>query len=163
MTLFDYAVLMVIVLSVLIGYFRGAVGEVLSLLAWIVALWLAKQYATKIAQFLPESIPTESLRLLAAFTILFVLTLIVMTLFRIAVSALVKFVGLQALNRGLGVLFGIARGIVVVIAGVLAAGMTSVPKTQTWQAAVFSPPLEHVAINIKPWLPQGLANRINYN
>ena len=108
MTLFDYGVILVIVLSALISYFRGAVAEVLALIGWIVSFWAAKQYAVKMAQFLPASLSSEPIRLLIGFAILFVATLILMTLFRITVAGLVKWVGLQSLDRGLGVLFGIA-------------------------------------------------------
>ena len=86
-----------------------------------------------------------------------------MMLFRMAVSGLVKWVGMQSLDRGLGVLFGIARGLVIVVAGVLAAGLTTLPKSQVWQAAVFSPPLERVAIEMKSWLPEKFSNEIHYN
>ena len=163
MTLFDYGVILVIVLSALISYFRGAVAEVLALIGWIVSFWAAKQYAVKMAQFLPASLSSEPIRLLIGFAILFVATLILMTLFRITVAGLVKWVGLQSLDRGLGVLFGIARGLVIVVAGVLAAGLTTLPKTQVWQSAVFSPPLERVALELKPWLPQKFSSEIHYN
>ena len=163
MTLFDYGVILVIVLSGLISFFRGAVSEVLALIGWIISFWVAKQYALKTAQFLPASLDSEPLRMMLSFAILFALTLILMMLFRMAVSGLVKWVGMQSLDRGLGVLFGIARGLVIVVAGVLAAGLTTLPKSQVWQAAVFSPPLERVAIEMKSWLPEKFSNEIHYN
>lgn len=162
MTLFDYGVILVIIASGVLSYFRGAVSEVLALLGWVVSFWVAKQYAVKMASFLPAVVNSEPVRMLIGFAILFVATLIVMALIRLAIAGVVKWVGLQSYDRGFGVLFGIVRGFVIVVAGVLAAGFTTLPKTQIWQAAVFSPPLEKVALELKPWLPQKFSSQIHY-
>lgn len=163
MTLFDYAVLLIVGFSVLLSVMRGAVREILALLSWVVAFWLANIYAARLAFLLPEGIPSESLRLLAAFVIIFLVVLLLMSLATIALSALVKTIGLGPLDRGLGALFGLARGLLIVLVLVLLAGLTSAPRQRYWRNAMFSAPLEALALSIKPWLPEGVSRRINYD
>ncbi len=163
MTVFDYAALLIVGFSVLLSVMRGAVREVLALLSWVVAFWVANIYTVQLAPLLPNGIPDESLRLLAAFVILFLVALLLMSLLTIAMSELVKTIGLGLLDRGLGALFGLARGGLIVMVLVLLAGLTSVPRQRYWRNAMFSAPLEALAMNLKPWLPEGLSRRINYD
>ncbi len=163
MTVFDYAALLIVGFSVLLSVMRGAVREVLALLSWVVAFWVANIYTVQLAPLLPNGIPDESLRLLAAFVILFLVALLLMSLLTIALSELVKTIGLGLLDRGLGALFGLARGGLIVMVLVLLAGLTSVPRQSYWRNAMFSAPLEALAMSLKPWLPEGLSRRINYD
>ena len=59
-------------------------------------------------------------------------------------------------------MFGVLRGLVVVLIGVLLAGMTTLPKATWWRTAMFAPPLETAAIAAKPWLPAEAAKRIRF-
>src|SRR5690606_8185055 len=100
MTSFDYAVLIIIGLSVLLSMMRGFVREILALASWVVAFFVAKAYVKDVAPLLPEAIPNESLRYLAAFLVLFLVTLLVCSLLAVALSQLFKHVGLSWLDRG---------------------------------------------------------------
>ncbi|MGE5027422.1 MAG: CvpA family protein, partial [Betaproteobacteria bacterium] len=130
--------------------------------AWIAAFWLANAYMVDIARLLPESIPTESLRLLAAFVMLFLCALLLTSLVTIALAEMVKVLKLGVYDKGLGALFGMARGMLVVLTLVLLAGLTSLPKQEFWRNAMFSAPLEALAADIKPWLPRDFSRRISY-
>lgn len=163
MTVFDYAVLVVIGVSILLSVMRGFLREVMALLSWVVAFWVANLYTAQLAPMLPESIPTPELRLLAAFVVLFLATLLVMTLISITVSHFLKAIGIGPLDRALGAVFGFARGMVIVLVVVLLAGLTSLPKAPMWKNAMFSAPLETLVMYCKPWLPVELAKRLNYS
>ena len=89
MTAFDYGVLLIIGLSILLSVLRGLVREVLALLSWVAALWVARVYTMEFAPMLPDTIPTLSLRYLAAFIILFLLVLLFMTLLTIAYLSII--------------------------------------------------------------------------
>lgn len=162
MTIFDYAVLLVIGVSVLLSVMRGFLREIMALLAWIAAFWIAALYTDRFAPMLPATIPTPELRFLAAFLVLFLATLLVMTLISIAVSHILKAIGIGPLDRALGAVFGFARGLLIVLVGVLLAGLTSLPKQAEWKNAMFSSPLEAVVLKFKPWLPMELAKRLHY-
>ena len=163
MTLFDLAVLVIIALSVLLSVIRGLTREVLALAAWVIAFLAANVLAGGIAPWLPDAIPTEEFRLLAAFVGVFVAVLIAMSVLAIMVSKLVKSAGLGLEDRLLGGVFGLARGLLMVMVVVLLAGLTSLPRQAVWRNAVLSDPLVVFAGHVKAWLPAALAQRITYD
>ena len=162
MTVFDYAVLLIIALSIMLSIIRGAVREVLSLAAWVLAFWAAQTYTVEFAALLPETLSNPSLRLMTGFALVFLTVLVVMSLVAILCSKLVKASGLSVADRSLGVVFGLARGFLMVLILVLLGGLTSLPKQPMWKDALFSSQLERVATYVKTWLPEGLSKRINY-
>lgn len=163
MTAFDYAVLGILGLSVLVSMMRGFVKEILSLSSWIAAFFVARFYTLELAPLLPDSVPNEALRFLAAFLILFLATLLVCSLLSIAITHVFKSVGLTWLDRGLGAIFGLARGMVIIGILVLLAGLTNVPKDSRWQNAMFSAPLEFMVTKGLPWLPADIAKHVKYD
>lgn len=163
MTLFDFAVLGIIALSVLLSVIRGLLREVLALAAWVVAFLAANVLAGTVAPWLFDAISSEEWRLLAGFIIVFVAVLIVMSLVAMLVSKLVKSAGLALEDRLLGGVFGLARGLLIVMVVVLLAGLTPLPRQAVWRNAVLSNPLVAFAGQIRAWLPAALAQRITYD
>jgi membrane protein required for colicin V production len=163
MTSFDYAVLAIVGLSVLLSIMRGFVREVLALASWVIAFFVAKIYVLELVPLLPDAIPNESLRMLAAFLILFLATLLICTLLAIVLSQIFKKIGLGWLDRIIGGMFGLVRGIVIVTVLVFLAGFTSAPKDVNWRNAMFSAPMEYVVISLLPWFPSSIAKHIKYD
>ena len=162
MTIFDYLVLFVLLASVVISTMRGLVKEILSLLGWVVAFVAANAYGAQLAPLLPAMLPGESVRLMVAFVALFIGVRILMGLLTLAIAALVKASGLSLADRGLGGLFGLARGIVIVLFAVILSGMTSIPQQDFWKNALLSPMAETGARTIKPFLPAALAQHVQF-
>ena len=162
MTIFDYLVLFVLISSIIVSTLRGLVKEILSLVSWIVAFVVANMYGATLAPMLPAIIPGDMVRLIVAFIALFIGVRLLMGLLMMAVDALVKASGLSLADRGLGGLFGLARGIVIVLAGVIVAGMTELPKQDFWTHAMFSPMAETGVRTVKPFLPASLSRHVNY-
>ncbi len=163
MTSFDYAVLLIIGISIVVSMMRGAVREVLAIIGWLAAFYVAKTYATQLIPLLPVDIPTESLKVLAAFLILFLGVLLISSLLTIALSSLIKKIGLNWFNRFLGAFFGFARGLLIVCVLVFLAGLTSFPKDASWTNAMFSSPLEALVKSMLPLLPQSVAKHVKYD
>jgi len=163
MTAFDYAVLTIIGLSVIFSVMRGMVKEVLSILGWVAAFYVGRTYTSQLLPMMPVDIPTESLRILAAFLVLFLATLLVSTLLAIAISAVFKKIGLGWLNRLLGAFFGVFRGLLIICILVFLAGLTELPKDARWKNAMFSSPIEALVISMLPWLPEGMAKHVKYD
>ena len=163
MTVFDYVVLAIMGLSVLLSILRGFVREALALVSWLVAFFVAKLYTLELAPLLPQSIPSQSLRLLAAFLILFLATLLICSLLVIALSKVFKREGLGWMDRCLGALFGLARGMIIVGVLVLLGGLTTLPKDVRWRNAMFSAPLEAMVISLLPWFPTDIAKHVKYD
>lgn len=162
MTLFDYTGLGIIGVSVLLSMMRGAMRELLGLAGWVAAFFAAKSYAEPLAPLLPDGIPNESWRLAAAFVIIFLATLLVAGLLAIALSELMRKVGLGLLDRSLGALFGFARGVLIVGVLVLLAGFTALPQDARWRNAMFSAPLEAMVLACTPWLPEAMSKQLKY-
>jgi membrane protein required for colicin V production len=160
---FDYAVLVILGLSVLAGLFRGAVREVMSITSWTCAFLISLHFAPTLSALLPSAVSHPWLRLFLAFVALLVASLVLFSLLTMAVSQVISKAGLTAWDRVLGVLFGMARALVILVALVLAAGMTPLPHEAAWRNAVFSPPLEALAKNVRVFLPAGLASRIQFD
>jgi membrane protein required for colicin V production len=161
-TLFDYLVLFVLAASIIVSLLRGVVKELLSLLSWVAAFVVANAYSAALARMLPAVIPGEAVRLIVAFVALFIGARILMGLLSMAIDAVVTASGLGLVNRGLGGLFGLGRGIVIVLAGMILAGMTSIPQQAFWREARLRPLAESAARTVKPYLPAALAQHVHY-
>jgi membrane protein required for colicin V production len=162
MTAFDYAVLTVLGMSVLLGLWRGVVSEILALAAWVVAFLAARAEAAEVANWLAPQIAEPALRLAAAYALVVVAVLAVFSIARLVLKLLLKAVGLGLLDRMLGAAFGALRGLLVVLVAVMVAGMTPLPKMEWWREARLAPPLETAVLAAKPWLPADAAKRIRY-
>jgi len=163
MTWLDYAVLGVLGVSVAWGIWRGLVREIVSLLGWLVAFLAASLFAGPLSVHLADSIPSPELRTIAAFVGIFVASLVVTTLLGIVLSHLAKAAGLGGLDRALGALFGVARGVLLLAAFALVAGLTSAPRQPWWRDSVSGGALVAAARAMQPWLPPTLAGRLRYD
>lgn len=162
MTWFDYTVIAIAGLSMLLGWWRGLVYEVLSLLGWVAAYLVARLFAADMGQLMPASLGAEAVKTAVAFVLLFVATLIVSGIVSWLLSKFVKWVGLGWLDGLLGALFGMVRGMLVIVALVLLAGLTNMPKEPAWRDAWLSKPLEKAALAAKKWLPESVAQRVHF-
>lgn len=161
MTAFDYGVIAILLASLALGLWRGLIGEVLALLAWVLAGLAAWQLGPEVGALI-TAIADPGLRVLAGYAAVFVGVLIVLSLIKLAVRGLLKALGLTAVDRVLGVVFGVARGLLIVFILVAIGGMTSLPKEIWWRNASLSQPLETAVLASKPWLPPEAAKRIRF-
>ena len=163
MTWLDYAVLGVFAASLAVGAWRGLVREVLSILGWVIAFLAANLLAGPLGPAMPQAIPSPELRIAVAFVAVFIGSLIVTTLVALLLSKIVKAAGLGGVDRMLGALFGAARGLLIVLAAALLAGLTSAPKQAFWRESASGPMLVQAAQALKPFLPQTFAERLRYD
>ena len=126
----------IIAISALFSLIRGFVREALSLLGWMAAFWIALTFSKDLADLFLSGISLPSLRIVVAFTILFVLTLVIMALINNLAGQLIKKTGLSGTDRMIGVIFGVARGVLVVSVLVLLAGFTTMSQDPWWQESV---------------------------
>ena len=162
MTIFDYAVLAGVALSVLFGFWRGVVSELLALVAWVLAIVLGKLFAPHLAPELARWISDSALQYVAAFVAIAIAVLFLAAVIRLLARGLLRAIGLGLIDRLLGAMFGLVRGVLVVLALVAAGGLTTFPKQAWWHDAVFAAPLETAVVAMKPWLPHEWAGKIRY-
>jgi len=123
---------------------------------------VANLYGEKLAGMLPDMIPGNSTRLIVAFIALFIGARLLMALLSKAIDGLIKASGLSLADRGLGGLFGFARGAVIVLAIVLLCGTTSIPQQDFWRNALLRPLAETLATTIMPYLPGRFAQHVSF-
>lgn len=162
MTIFDYIVIGVVCLSLLFGLWRGVVGEVIALIAWIAGILAAVEYGSQAGELF-TGIADPAIRALAGCVLMFVGVLLAMAVVRIAVRSMVKALGLSVSDRILGMCFGLVRGLIVTMVLVGLGGMTAAPKQPWWTEAMFAQPLETAVLVAKQWLPDDLAKRIRFS
>lgn len=160
MTIFDYLVLFILISSIIISMMRGLLKEILSLASWIIAFWVANAYGTKLAELIPFS--ELSVRLIIAFVALFIGVRLLMWLLAMALDSIITAGGLKLVDRGLGGLFGLARGLIIVLALMLVCGTTSLPQQPFWKNAFLRPIVETAALTAKPYLPGSFAQYVKF-
>ena len=133
----DTVILIIMFVSVLISIMRGFVKEAMSLVIWILAIWVAVSYYSPLDAKLINSIDSPSVRVVTAFAILFLGTLISGAIINRVLSAVIKQSGLSGTDRMLGVFFGTARGLLIVGVLVLLARETQLPSEKWWKESSF--------------------------
>ena len=115
MTQVDNLILAVIAISSAFGVRRGFIKEIMTLLSWIAALLVSRVYTESLAGILGNLIDNPSIRYVIAFSVLFVIIIMLGTLLNHLMSKLLVVTGLKTIDRLLGAVFGIARGTVIVL------------------------------------------------
>ena len=129
----DIAILVIVGLSIGIGLWRGFIKEVFALAVWIAALWLAFQFSGVVADMFGEMVSLPSARTALAFSGIFIVVLLVGGLLTFLLGKLVESTGLSGTDRLLGAVFGLIRGLALVILMILVAGFTPLPQDPWWE------------------------------
>lgn len=162
MVIADFIILGIIIISVIISLMRGFVKEALSLAGWLVSLWVAMSFSSGLAELFGTSIEDPTLRLLAAFVSLFVLSLMVAAIINFFASQFVQRVGLTGVDRTIGSVFGLIRGVLLVTIVVMLLGLTTLPKEKWWDESFFMFRFEAIATWLKDLLPNDIARYFKY-
>jgi len=149
----DWILLAVLGLSLLLGVWRGIVQEVLSLAGWVVAFYVSQLYAPLAAAWLPMEGSSQMLRYAAGFVVVFIAVLVATVLVSWVLKKLVSAVGLGPLDRLLGSVFGLLRGVVILLAATVIVGMTPMRETEAWRQAQGAQWLQQLLHVLKPVLP----------
>lgn len=163
MATFDYVVIGIVAISLLLGLWRGVVSELIALVAWVTGVMAALESGADVGNAVFTGLSDPALRVLAGCLLVFVGVLVAMSLIRLAVRGMVKALGMTLSDRLLGMFFGLARGVLLVMLLVAAGGMTSAPQQPWWKEATLAPPLETAVLAAKPWLPDDLAKKIRFS
>tara|TARA_R110002072_G_scaffold216658_1_gene374058 strand:- start:15871 stop:16350 length:480 start_codon:yes stop_codon:yes gene_type:complete len=147
----DIAIVLVVGVSGLFGLWRGFVREILSLLTWIAAIVVARMYSPLLVPMFSGMTENETGRYVLAFATLCIGTLIIGAIINKLLTRLINMAGLQITDRLLGMVFGLARGVVIVAAVVyFAAGSYSLELW--WQESITLPYIEQVIDWAEPYI-----------
>ena len=156
----DAVMLGVLTLSVIVGLVRGLVFEMLSAVGWIAAYFAAQWLAPVVAPYLPVGEPGSGLNQGAAFACAFIAALIVWGLAARLLRMLIRATPLSLLDRLLGAGFGLARGMIVLLALATVVGLTPLMKSAAWQQSLGAVWLHSVLRGLKPVLPPGVSKHL---
>jgi membrane protein required for colicin V production len=156
----DFVVTGILLLSLLLGLWRGLIHEVMALLGWPLAFVLSKLFAGDIAPLLP--LQQEATRIAVSYALVFIVVLIVWSVLARLLSKLLKVMGSGWMDRVMGGLFGLVRGVLVVLVLVWLVGLANFSGQPFWRDAIMSKKLEDTALLTRPLLPDSIAQRIHY-
>jgi membrane protein required for colicin V production len=162
LTWIDYILLAIIAISALLSLWRGFVKEALSLISWIAALWVALLFFHKLADWLARWIETPTVRDVVGFGSLFLVTVLIGGLVGYLAGQLVAKTGLTATDRVLGMVFGVARGVIIVAVLVLLAGLTTLPQDPWWKDSLLLGHFQELALWLRSFLPADIAANIRF-
>ncbi len=154
MAILDWVFVAVLVASLMLGAWRGLVYEVLSVMSWIAAFVLAQWLAPDVASRLPMGSASEPVRYAAGFVVVLVAAAFAGGLIAWALKKLIEAIGLRPVDRTLGAAFGLARGVVLLLAAAVVVNMTPLKGVVWWQESAGAGVLTVALKGMKPVLPE---------
>lgn len=163
MTGVDIAILLIIGVSGLLSWFRGITREIVSLVSWGFAVVVPLFYAHKFAMLLPASIQGELPRIVISVLILFFGILFIGWTIGSLVKQLLTTIKLSPVDRILGLLFGLVRGVLIIALVVLGLNLTEMPQDAWWNESFFLTKFQHIARWMYDYLPDNLASYFKFS
>lgn len=160
MTGIDFAFIAVIIISTLFSLLRGFVKEAVSLGTWIIAIWVSTTFASNLSNFMPDSIENPAFRMGLAFIALFVATLILGVMVNILLNQVINKTGLSGVDRALGTIFGLARGVLIVTVFVMLASLTGIKEQEFWNASELVGRFQSLASWLQVYLPDNISDSL---
>lgn len=154
----DYIIIAVVAISMLISLVRGVFKEIISLVMWVVGFLLAMKFYTVLAAMLTPYINNVSARLIIGFAGIFLSVLVFGTLFGYLLSLIIVKTGLGGFDRLLGMIFGGARGVLLVSVVLLLISTTAFIQDDWWRKSVLIPHLKILIDWLRVCLPQKITH-----
>lgn len=149
----DWIFFTVLFVSLLLGAWRGLIYEVMSVLSWLAAFVLAQWFAPDVAPKLPMDGAGEAVRYAAAFVLIFILAVMAGGLFAKLFQKIFSAVGLRPADRALGAIFGVVRGVVLLLAATVVIEMTPAKTSVWWQESAGAGISMAALKGLKPAMP----------
>lgn len=159
---FDVAVGIIMFSCILLSTSRGMIDELFDFFGWIIALLLARLSANSVAAIAFPAMQPESMGVLCAFVLVFIVTRIILHLANYALHYFVKTTKLSNVNRLLGGLLGALKGVLFVTLGVFVCAFSDLPKSVEWQTAKSSRFFERNVEILASYMPPFLGSQIQF-
>lgn len=145
----DYLMLAVLLISLVLGFFRGFLREAVSLIAWLGGLWLAWHFAYRVEPYLGGLVAHPPASTWVARGIVLLTVLIAGWLVGSVLSYFVHQSGVSLmLDRLLGIVFGLIRGAVLISVAIMLAQLVQLDRTTWWMRSRCMP----VAVELSGWI-----------
>ncbi|MFO7762209.1 MAG: CvpA family protein [Wenzhouxiangellaceae bacterium] len=157
----DLVILGILAISIVVSLVRGFIKEVFSILVWLAAIFAAFQVSGPLAEALEPMIELPSARVIVAFAAVFLLVLVVGGLISFLVGKMVEQTGLSPTDRLFGAVFGLARGLAIVVLAVMLVRVTPFAEDPWWKESRLMPTFEVMADRARAWLPESMRKLLN--
>lgn len=151
----DIIILAVMGISLVFGLFRGLLRELLSLVSWVLAFWIAYRYSSPVAQVVDTALQNPALSQAVSAILVFVIVLVALMVLTSLIAKVFKATGLAGLDRILGGLFGLGRAVVILFAALFLAGLTGAVEQHWYNASAMIPMFERALDWMTAYLPPG--------
>jgi membrane protein required for colicin V production len=141
----DYLIIALIILSALVGLLRGFLREVIALVTWVLAVFIAWHFGDLLEPHLGGLLASPQVRPWAARAILFFVVLLIGWAIGAVVVHFVRLSIFSGMDRFLGLLFGLTRGIVIVGVIVILAQLLRLDGERWWGRSMLIPFAEGIA------------------
>ncbi|TQM13080.1 membrane protein required for colicin V production [Pseudoxanthomonas sp. 3HH-4] len=162
MSALDLTLLAIVGVSTLFGVMRGFISALASMVAWLLAGWVAFHYGGDAAYWLSSDGQPSASELLGGYALSFIGVMIFVGLTGWAIRHLVKSVGLSGLDRVLGLALGFARGAFVACIVLLLVAFTNLPREPEWRRSSIVPMLLPGAQWLSQWLPEWTVQELDF-
>ena len=156
MPIIDIFIVAAILVSIVVGIFRGFVKEAISIAALLIAIWAALYFGPEAGDISENWFKSEELQMWFGRVLVFLVILSLGGLVGWGISKLVRLSVLSGMDRLLGAVFGFARGILLVAVATIGAQFAGFDNDNWWLKSNFIPHFEVVADWIKVMAPEGL-------
>lgn len=149
----------ILLVSLLVGTWRGLVHELMSLVGWVAAFAMSQWLAQDVAQWLPVwREAAAQVRYAVAFVAVFVVSVFAASFVAWLLRKLIDSTGLQPADRALGALFGLARGVLVLLVLTVLVHLLGLHHADWWEQSLLTPLLQVALAGVKPLLPAAVQN-----
>jgi len=162
-TALDVCAIAVVAVSILFAYARGIIRSLIGTVAWIVGFVAALAFTPALGAHFPPVHDAPFVPFVIAFVAIFVTALVAGALVAWPLRAVVRKAGMGFVDASLGATFGLARGIALMVAFALVAGVTGLAQRDWWQNAFLAPSLASGALALRPWLPHAWSERLDFS
>lgn len=162
LNLLDIILIVGIVFSVLVGFLRGFIREILSILCWVIAFWVAYTFLSFGESLFEQHLP-EGLRGIAGFIVIFIITLLIASIVSAILYRLFSATGITGTDRTLGGLFGFLRAVLIVSVIIALVGATTLPRSDWWQQSALIQYFIPISDMIVDLLPQSVRSQLGHD
>ncbi len=154
MALLDIAIIGLILISVLVGFIRGFTKELMSIVAWVVSIYLAFNFYEPAAKYFSQFVNQEILSNIIGGGAIFVVSLFIFSLIGYLISKAVSASGIKGTDRVLGAVLGVVRGVLIIGFLIVISSIFNVQNREVWQQSQLIDHFEPVATIINSVLPE---------
>jgi len=158
----DTVLIGIILISALISLVRGFIREAFSLAIWILAFWISWSFFRDLQIHMQPWVGSPTVALGLAFGTLMLLTLVIGGLVNFLLIHLIEKTGMSGTDRFIGMIFGMARGVLLISVLVFLSGLTTLPQEVWWHESRLVPYFQELAMWLHDLLPQDLASYFQY-